>query len=222
MTPSVRFAVNNYFRGGWHPFGFVGIGRTPPEPALQNIAFDSPAFDPSHSYQVPAKLLAVQPPPIPEVKTGARWSPDPKQELINPWHYWILDARSKNLEKHVSADGPVEGLAGRHVLRVVGDFGQGSSLRCTFFDAGKLKPGRYRFACQVRGTAGQAVQFQVTDGGRTVAKATTIPLSQEWQEHVGEFEIAAPFKDESSLRFVLPKGASGEFSLTDTRLRMLD
>ena len=222
MTPSVRFATKNYFRGGWHPFGFIGVGRTPPDAALKNIPFDSPAFDDSLSYKVPAKLLAVQPPPIPEVKAVARWAPDPAQELINPWRYWTLESRSKNLEKRVSADGPVEGPAGRRVLSVVGDFGQGSSLKHTFFNERKLKPGRYRFACQVRGTAGQTVQFQIADGGRSIAKATTIPLSPEWREHVVEFEIKSPLKDESSLRFILPKDTTGEFDLTDTRLRELD
>ena len=108
------------------------------------------------------------------------------------------------------------------MLSVVGDFGQGSSLKHTFFNERKLKPGRYRFACQVRGTAGQTVQFQIADGGRSIAKATTIPLSPEWREHVVEFEIKSPLKDESSLRFILPKDTTGEFDLTDTRLRELD
>lgn len=222
MVPSVRFATKNYFRGGWHPFGFIGVGRTPPDAALKNIPFDSPAFDDSLSYKVPAKLLTVQPPPIPEVKAVARWAPDPAQELINPWRYWTLESRSKNLEKRVSADGPVQGPAGHRVLSVVGDFGQGSSLKHTFFNERKLKPGRYRFACQVRGTAGQTVQFQIADGGRSIAKATTIPLSPEWREHVVEFEIKSPLKDETSLRFILPKNTTGEFDLTDTRLRELD
>jgi len=222
MNPSARFAVTNYFRGGWHPFGFIGVGKIPQETALKNIAFDSPAFDPSLSYRVPAKLLAVQPPPLPEVKALPRWSSDPKQELINPWRYWILDARSKNVEKQVSTDGPVESPAGRRVLSVVGDFGQGSSLKHTFFNAGKLKPGRYRFACRVRGTAIQPVLFEVADGSRAIAPGTTMPLATEWQEYVVEFEVKSPFKEETSLRFVLPKGATGEFSLTDTHLRELD
>ena len=222
MTPSVRFATKNYFRGGWHPFGFIGVGRAALEPALQNVAFDSPAFDPSLSYQVPAKLLAVQPPPIPQGKAVARWAPAPAQELINPWRYWVLEARSKNVEKRVSADGPVEGPGGRRVLSVVGDFGSGSRLKYTFFDAAKLASGRYRFACRVKGTVGQAVLFEVADGGRSIAKATTIPLSPEWREHVVEFEIKAPVKEETSLRFILPKDATGEFHLTDTRLRELD
>ena len=222
MEPSVRFAAKNYFRGGWHPFGFIGVGRTPREAALRNIAFDSPAFDSSLSYQVPAEFLAVQPPPIPQVKAIPRWSPDPKKELINPWRYWILETRSKTLEKRVSADGPVEDPAGRRVLSVVGNFGRGSSLKCTFFNEGKLNPGRYRFACRVRGTAGQAIQFEVADGSRAIFKGTTIPLSPEWQAHVVEFEVKAPFKDATCLRFVLPQEATGEFDLTDTRLREVD
>ena len=40
MMPSVRFATANYFRGGWHPLGFIGIGEAPEDATLQNIAFD--------------------------------------------------------------------------------------------------------------------------------------------------------------------------------------
>jgi hypothetical protein len=222
MVPSARFAVKNYFRGGWHPFGFIGVGRTPREAVLRNLAFDSPAFDSSLSYQVPAELLAVQPPPVPEVKSTSRWSPDPKKELINPWRYWNLETRSKTVEKQVGADGLGEGAAGRRVLSVVGDFGQGTLLKYTFFPETKLPRGRYRFACRVRGAAGQAVQFEVTDGRRPIAKATTMTLSPEWQEHVVEFVIESPTKDETGLRFILPKDASGKFDLTDPRLRLVD
>jgi len=37
--PSVRFATANYFRGGWHPLGFIGIGAAAEDAALKNIAF---------------------------------------------------------------------------------------------------------------------------------------------------------------------------------------
>ncbi len=29
LMPSARFAIANYFRGGWHPLGYLGIGGTP-------------------------------------------------------------------------------------------------------------------------------------------------------------------------------------------------
>lgn len=222
MVPSARFAVTNYFRGGWHPLGFIGVGKTPSEVALKNVAFDSPAFDPSLSYRVPAKLLAARMPPVPEVQAATRWTSDPKKEIIDPWRYWILEGASTNLEKQVSADGPVEGPAGRRVISVVGEFGPSSSLRCTFYNAGKLTPGRYRFACRVRGTAGQSVQFETLDGWRRFGLATAIPLTPEWHEHVVEFELAALTMEGTGLRFVLQGGATGEFAVTDTRLRKLD
>lgn len=222
MVPSVRFAAQNYFTGGWHPFGLIGVGRTPQETALKNVEFDSPAFDQTLSYKVPEKLLAVQPPAAPKVNAIPRWSPDPKEELINPWRYWTLKAGSEALEKQVSADGPVAGPAGRRVISVVGDFGQGSRLEYTLFNGGKLERGRYRFACRVRGGAGHTVLFELGDGWRGHSEATTIPLKEDWQEHAIEFEVEASFKDETCLRFVLPKNATGKFDLTDTRLRKLD
>jgi len=221
MVPSVRFATKNYFRGGWHPFGFIGVGRVPSEPALQNIEFDDPAFDPSLAYKVPAALLAVQSPPLPAVMSMPLWQPNPKEELINPWRYWNLESRSKKVEKRVRADGPVANSAGRRVLSVVGDFRPGATLKYTFFPERKLEAARYRFACRVRGTAGQAVQFEVTDGSRALEQGATMPLTAEWQEHVVHFEIRTPTRDDTILRFVLPKDASGEFDLTDTRLRQV-
>ncbi len=221
MMPSVRFSVQNYFQGGWHPFGFIGIGRTPQETALKSVEFDSPAFDHSLFYKVPEKLLAVQPPPVPDVKAIPRWSPNPKKELINPWRYWNLETQSKTLEKRVNANGPVTGIAQSRVLSVTGNFERNSSLNYTFSTDGKLDHGRYRFACRVRGTGGLSVKFEVADGWRGVSQKTAIPLSSEWLEHVVEFEIKNPFKDETRLRFVLPQDASGEFDLTDLHLREL-
>jgi hypothetical protein len=152
MVPSVRFAIQNYFTGGWHPFGFIGVGVAPRETALKDVAFDSPAFDRTLSYQVPEELLAVQSPPAPMVTPMPRWAPDPKVELINPWRYWTLIRRSDTIEKRVSEDGPVEGPAGRRVISVVGDFGRGSNLSYTFFNHGKIDPGHYRFSFRVKGT----------------------------------------------------------------------
>jgi hypothetical protein len=222
MMPSVRFATENYFRGGWHPFGIIGVGEAPPEVALKNITFDSPAFDDSLHYKVPEKLLAVRPPSVPPVKAVAPWTPNPKQELINPWRFWNLGTRSHSLEKRARTDGPVEGPAGRRVIVVEGDFGRGSSLDYTFSKDGKLAAGRYRFTCRVRGTAGQPVVFEVADGWRGLPPATTIPLSSDWREHVVEFALTNPFKDETRLRFKLPPEAAGTFELTDFHLRELD
>ncbi|MDH4476784.1 MAG: DUF4832 domain-containing protein [Verrucomicrobiaceae bacterium] len=219
MVPSARFATANYFRGGWHPFGFIGIGNAPQDAALTNIAFDSPAFDDSLSYKVPEKLLAVKMPPVPAVKAVPQWTPDPKQELINPWRYWTLDEATKSVEKLIRMDGPVKGPIGGQVVRVTGGFGDRSRLDYTFGKDYKLNKGRYRFTCRVRGTPGLSAEFEVGDGWHGMTKETPIPLTSEWQEHVIEFEINNKFKDETTLRFKLPKNAKGTFDLTDTRLK---
>ena len=116
-------------------------------------------------------------------------------------------------------DGPVEGPAGRRVMRVTGDFGKGSSLNYTLGNAIKLDRDRYRFAFRVRGTSGQSVEFELADGWRRVSKEARIPLTDQWQEHIVEFEIKNTFKDETTLRFAMPRDVKGEFDLTDTRLK---
>jgi hypothetical protein len=215
MMPSARFAIENYFRGGWHPLGFIGVGEAPQEAALKDVKFDSPAFDDSLHYQVPETLLAVKSPPVPEVKAVTPWTPDPNLELINPWRYWILHPPGTGLEKQILAGGP----GASRVIRVTGDFGKGANLYHTFGKGATLDRGRYRLAFRVRGTPGQSVVFELADGWRKVAKETAIPLAAEWQEHSIEFEINTQFIDETTLRFRLPGDVKGTFDLTDTRLK---
>lgn len=219
MVPSVRFAIDNYFAGGWHPFGHVGIGAAPRQTTLDGVAFDSPEFDRSLSYRVPEALLAVQPPPVPDLGKAERWKAEPATELINPWRYWCLVRRSGSIEKRIGNDGPVAGSAGRKVITVSGDYGRGSNLSHTFFDNGKLEQGTYRFSCRMKGTSGHSVRFDVADGWRSVAGATDMPLTSAWQQHTVDFEIARPFESGTRLRFHLPDDVRGECHLTDCHLR---
>ena len=213
--PASRFAIENYFRGGWHPLGFIGVGGPPEEAALHDVKFDSPAFDDSLHYKVPEKLLAVKTPALPRVKAVTPWKSDPNVELINPHRYWILETRDHGTEKQILSDGP----GGGRVIRVTGDFGDGTSLSHTFGGGAKLDRGRYRFALRVRGTPGQAVEFEVADGTRKLATGAQISLSEGWQEHIIEFEIKTEFKDETALRFRLPREVKGTFDLGDPRLK---
>jgi hypothetical protein len=215
MLPSARFAIENYFRGGWHPLGFIGVAEAPKEAALKTIKFDSPAFDNSLHYTVPERLRVVKTPPVPPVKAVTPWTPDPEVELINPWRCWILHPPGTGLEKQVLTDAP----GARRVIRVIGDFGKGSSLYHNFGKSAKLATGRYRFAFRARGTPGQSVVLELADGRRKVSPETPIPLTDEWQEHTMEFEIDTEFTDETTLRFRLPGNVKGTFDLTDTRLK---
>lgn len=221
MLPSVRFAIENYFRGGWHPLGFIGVGQRPTEIALKNIQFDSPAFDETLHYKVPQKLLAVSEPPVPKVKPVTSWSADPNTELINPWRYWTLnvgDRESKSVEKEIHHDGPVETPAGRRVIRVTGDFGQWATLNYQLESGVKLAPGRYRLAFLARGTPAQTANIELMDG-RTVVKIAEIRIDAEWKEYIYEFEIKEELKDETTLRFRLSRNVKGTFDLTDARLK---
>ena len=152
---------------------------------------------------------------LPPVKAGVPWTPDPGQELINPWRYWTLQGEGKALEKVVLHDG------GR-VIRVTGDYSEGASLNYTLGNGIKLARGRYRFTFRARGTPGQSVEFHLADGWRKVSKEAGIVLTEEWREHTVEFEIKNSFKDETALRFSLPRNGKGTFDLTDTHLRQSD
>jgi hypothetical protein len=230
MVPSARFAIGNYFRGGWHPLGIVGVGAAPKDAALRNVPFDSPAFDDSLAYKVPDALRAVQAPPLPPIAAVTPWRPDPKVELINPWRYWTLEGNARGANKTIRFDAPEAGAASRRVIQVTGDYGPGTSLRYSLGKGVNLDAGRYRLAFRVRGTPGQtvdfeladSVDFQSADATRAVTAKKSIPLTDEWQEHRLEFEIGAPFKEQTVLRFRLPRQATGTLELTDTRLKAVN
>ncbi len=50
-APSVRFAIKNYFAGGRHPIGYVGVGEPPSRNTLDPALFDDQADDRALGYQ---------------------------------------------------------------------------------------------------------------------------------------------------------------------------
>lgn len=50
MAPSLRFAARDYFRGGRHPLGFIGVGQTPLETAVNPSVFDDLQSDTTLEY----------------------------------------------------------------------------------------------------------------------------------------------------------------------------
>jgi hypothetical protein len=215
LLPSARFAIENYFRGGWHPLGSIGIGEVPEEAALKGITFDSPAFDDSLRYEVPEDLRNATAPPLPSVNAVTSWSPDPKKELINPARYWVLATDGHAVEKEIFDEN------GR-VMRVSGDFGEDTRLEYTFGKDIKLDEGRYRFVFRARGTTGQTVEFELADGWRKVSREAEVSLMEEWQEETVEFEIKTAFKDETTLRFRLPREVAGTFDLAEPGFKRVD
>lgn len=67
MRPAARFAVDNYFNGGRHPIGKIGVGITIAEYALSNDNFDELKNDESLSYDKATFDLPV----LIDVTTGA-------------------------------------------------------------------------------------------------------------------------------------------------------
>lgn len=213
MLPSVRFATSNYYRGGWHPLGFIGIGQEPKQTALQLAQFDSPAFDDSIHYKLPQGIRETKFPDEPKVKAVKPWSPDPKVELINPHRYWTHDSSDHHLDKQILTEG-------KRVIRITGDFKKGSSLSYSFGNGVKLPAGKYRFTFSVRGTIGEEAEFELGDDWRTVSKEGKIPITNSWKEHSIEFEIKNEFKESTVLRLRLPDSDKGKanFDLTNPRL----
>lgn len=52
MQPSLRFATAQYFAGGNHPIGYIGVDMLPDQELLDPSAFNDPSIDPSLRYQV--------------------------------------------------------------------------------------------------------------------------------------------------------------------------
>jgi hypothetical protein len=51
LTPACRFATENYFTGGRHPLGRIGVGRQIETAGLSNDLFDDPAGDTTIGYR---------------------------------------------------------------------------------------------------------------------------------------------------------------------------
>lgn len=49
-VPSLRFAIQNYKAGGYHPMGYVGVGTAPQTTQISTSYFDDPAIDVSLRY----------------------------------------------------------------------------------------------------------------------------------------------------------------------------
>lgn len=53
MEPALRFAVENYFEGGRHPLGMIGVDHEIDDPYIDPVQFDDPGTDHDLSYQYP-------------------------------------------------------------------------------------------------------------------------------------------------------------------------
>jgi hypothetical protein len=50
MLPTVRFAIRNYFKGGRHPIGRIGVGVTVSDPEIDPRGFEDPMLDTTLHY----------------------------------------------------------------------------------------------------------------------------------------------------------------------------
>jgi len=222
MVPSVRFAISNYIRGGWHPFGMIGVGCKPDRVELDSVAFDDPAFDPTLRYVVPASLRAVHTPPVPQFQPVEPWRPDPRTGLVNPWRYWDLihagwPGADFGVQKEILWNGPAWSATSR-VVRVSGRFGPWTTLRPELGPGISFEPSTYRIAFHVRGTQGLTVSFEIRDSDRGgFMKPVQIPISSRWHQHTTEFSISQLLAN-PCLQFRFPKGAEGTFDLRDLQL----
>jgi len=62
MLPSTRFAIENYFEGGRHPIGLVGVGKPVREPLLDPASFDDPAEDRTLQYNLDSRYTFAESP----------------------------------------------------------------------------------------------------------------------------------------------------------------
>ncbi|MFF3503316.1 DUF4832 domain-containing protein [Streptomyces sp. NPDC003247] len=60
-VPSLRFAMQNYTQGGYHPMGQVGVGKTPSRTVIDPSFFDDPAVDVGLRYYRPGQEVPTAP-----------------------------------------------------------------------------------------------------------------------------------------------------------------
>ena len=211
--PSVRFAIKNYWQGGWHPLGFVGVGRAPKQKEVSGPFFENPRDETLH-YEVPAALLAVTEPPVPSFSPVKSFKLQPDNEVIDPNRYWVFEPRSNNIEQHINTDGP----GGSVAYNAKGDFGN-AYYRYNSAWHESWPPGNYLLSLQLRGTEGLAASFDLLDGYHTITPTISLSLGADWKKAEIRFTIKAPFKEYPCLRFSLPKQKVGSFAFAEVHLK---
>lgn len=211
--PSVRFAVKNYWQGGWHPMGFVGIGHAPTQKEVSGPFFEAPRDETLH-YEVPAALLAVRDPPVPSCVPAKLFKLQPDVEVVDPNRYWDLNPGDGKLDQHIDATGPGGTLA----YTAEGDFGNAHYMYSSaWFET--WPAGRYVLSLQVRGIKGQAAAINLSDDYSVISPTTPLPLGSEWKKVEIPLTIKEPFKKYPRLRIWLPRNQSGTFSFADVHLK---
>lgn len=101
-VPSLKLAIKNYKNGGYHPMGYVGIGRKPDKYQIEESYFDCPAKDISLRYYS-AKS---------SIKEGARLA---HVEISGSKPVAIVNSTSYNLD-HIKVTGEDQYHAARNVM----------------------------------------------------------------------------------------------------------
>lgn len=212
--PSVRFAVKNYWKGGWHPMGFVGLGHAPGKINLAG-PFDDVIRDDSLHYKVPESLLSTKAPSIPTFTPVTLFKPDANVELVNPRAYWAIEKRGARTTIETSYDGPKKDLA----IHVTGDYGPDSCLHYSSEYLEKWPGGEYVMRFLMKSSAGTAASFHVADNWNAVTESFTLEPSSEWTQKELKFTLPETWKSFPRLRFILKSGSDERFSISDVHLR---
>ena len=59
MLPNLRFAINNYWQGGYHPMGIIGVGSEPASTAIDASTFFAGRNDATLHYIVPSSPVGI-------------------------------------------------------------------------------------------------------------------------------------------------------------------
>jgi hypothetical protein len=57
--PSMRFAIKNYLKGGWHPIGYIGVESDIQFSELDSTSFDDPFMDKTLKYIYDPSLIGI-------------------------------------------------------------------------------------------------------------------------------------------------------------------
>ena len=138
LEPSLRFAVQNYFIGGYHPMGYVGLGTAVDNARIDSTEFDDPYLDKTLSYEFDPGLVRVadkRPHEKPVVSLVLR------QNYPNPFNPSTTIEYSLPENSMVSLT--VFNSRGRQVAALLKDQKQPSGIHHVNFNAENLPSGLY-------------------------------------------------------------------------------
>ncbi|MFJ4286908.1 DUF4832 domain-containing protein [Paenarthrobacter nicotinovorans] len=164
-VPSLRFAMQNYTEGGYHPMGYVGVGRAPTTTTVDPAKFDNPAVDVSLRYFTGAQTPSTEPRTLASIKLTSA------APALLAQHGDAYDLKNL-LAQATDSDGNPHGFDAAPLTWSITSGGEHATLTGSILTPGTA--GTVQVTGSYNGVTSNAFTFEISDNvGNLSGKITT-------------------------------------------------